>query len=89
MAEAAILVLTPVAVVAGVEAAFYTTGTRPLVAEFGRYAFPAIAPLAVLAVASLQALGRRWALLAGSGLLVGMLALSYAAQLVTLTGFYA
>jgi hypothetical protein len=89
MAEAVILVLTPIAVVAGVEAAFYTTGTRPLVAEFGRYVFPAIAPLAVLAVASLHGLGRRWALYTGSGLLVAMLALSYAAQLLTLTGFYA
>ncbi len=53
--EAAILLLMPIAVVAGFEAAFYTTGTRPLVAEFGRYAFPAIAPLAVLVVASLHA----------------------------------
>ena len=58
-------------------------------AEFGRYAFPAIAPLAVLVVASLHAFGRRWALLAGVGLLVAMLALSYASQLLTLTGFYA
>jgi hypothetical protein len=87
--EAAILLLTPVAVVAGFEAAFYTTGARPFIAEFGRYAFPAIGPLAVLVVASLHALGRRWALLAGAGLLVAMLALSYASQLVTLTGFYA
>ena len=89
LAETAILLLTPIAVVAGFEAAFYTAGTRPVIAEFGRYAFPAIAPLAVLVVASLGALGRRWALVAGAGLLVVMLALSYAAQLVTLTGFYA
>jgi len=45
--------------------------------------------LAVLVVASLHALGRRWVLLAGTGLLVAMLTLSYVAQLVTLTGFYA
>jgi hypothetical protein len=87
--EAAILLLMPIAVVAGFEAAFYTTGTRPEVAEFGRYAFPAIAPLAVLVVASLHALPRRWVLFAGAGLLAAMLALSYAAQLDTLTGFYA
>jgi hypothetical protein len=43
----------------------------------------------VIVVASLHAVGRRWALLGGAGLLVGMIALSYAAQLVTLTGFYA
>jgi hypothetical protein len=87
--ETAILLLVPVAVVAGFEAAFYTTGTRPVIAEFGRYAFPAIAPLAVLVVASLHAVGRRGMLFAGVGLLAAMLALSYAAQLVTLTGFYA
>jgi hypothetical protein len=89
LAEALIVILIPVAVVAGVEAAFYTPGARPAIAEFGRYAFPAIVPLAVLVVASLHAFGRRWALAAGACLLVAMLALSYAAQLVTLTGFYA
>jgi hypothetical protein len=87
--ELAILLLFPIAVVAGFEAAFYTSGSRPLIAEFGRYAFPAIGPLAVLVVASLHAFGRRRALLAGSGLLVAMIALSYAGQLVTLTGFFA
>ena len=87
--DAGLLLLMPIAVVAGFEAAYYTPGIRPLVAEFGRYAFPAIAPLAVLMVASLHAFGRRWALLGGAGLLVAMLALSYVAQLVTLTGFYA
>jgi hypothetical protein len=87
--ETGLLLLMPIAVVAGFEAAYYTPGARALVAEFGRYAFPAIAPLAVIVVASLQAFGRRWAVLAGAGLLVGMLTLSYAAQLVTLTGFYA
>jgi Predicted membrane protein (DUF2142) len=87
--ELAILALMPLAVVAGFEAAFYTPGARPFVAEFGRYAFPAIAPLAVLVVASLHALGRRWMIFAGAGLLVAMVALSYASQLLTLTGFYA
>jgi len=89
LVETVLLVLMPIAVVAGFEAAYYTTGTRPAIAEFGRYAFPAIAPLAVIVVASLHAFGRRLALFAGAGLLVAMLALSYAAQLVTLTGFYA
>jgi hypothetical protein len=87
--EAAILVLAPIAVVAGVEAAFYVPGSRPVIAEFGRYAFPALVPLAILLVASLHAFGRRWALPVGAGLLVAMVALSYASQLVTLTGFYA
>ncbi len=87
--ETVVLLFTPVAVVAGFEAAYFTTGIRPVIAEFGRYAFLAIVPLAVLVAASLNGLGRRWALLAGTGLLVCMLALSYASQLVTLTGFYA
>jgi hypothetical protein len=87
--ELAVLVLTPIAVVAGFEAAFYTTGMRPFIAEFGRYAFPAIAPLAVLAAASLYAFPRRWVPLAGTAVLVGMIGLSYASQLLTLTGFYA
>jgi hypothetical protein len=87
--EFALLVLMPLAVVAGFEAAFYTPGGRPFIAEFGRYTFPAIAPLAVLVVASLHAFGRRWTLAAGVVLLVAMMALCYAGQLVTLTGFYA
>jgi hypothetical protein len=87
--ELGVLVLMPIAVVSGVEAAFYTTGVRPAIAEFGRYAFPAIGPLAALVVGSLHAFGRRRMLYVGAGLLVAMLALSYAAQLTTLTGFYA
>ena len=46
--EFALLVLMAIAVVAGFEAAFYTPGVRPFIAEFGRYVFPAIGPLAVL-----------------------------------------
>lgn len=87
--ELGVLALMPLAVVAGVEAAFYTSGSRPLIPEFGRYAFPAIAPLAVLVAASLHAFGRRLILYAGAVLLVAMIALSYAGQLTTLTGFYA
>jgi hypothetical protein len=87
--ELAILLLTPIAVVAGFEAAFYTTGARNFIPEFGRYAFPAIAALAVLVGGSLYAFPRRWVPFAGSALLVGMIGLSYAAQLLTLTGFYA
>jgi hypothetical protein len=79
----------PVAVIMGFEAAYYTPGARPMIAEFGRYAFPAIVPLAVLVVGALHAFGRRAMLVAGIGLLVGMIGLSYASQLLTLTSFYA
>jgi hypothetical protein len=85
----ALLVLTPLAVMAGFEAAFYTIGTRPFLPEFGRYEFPAIICLAALVVASLHAFGRRWALQVGIGLTVATIALGFAAQLVTLTTFYA
>jgi hypothetical protein len=87
--EFALLVLIPLAVFAGFEAAFYTPGSRPVIAEFGRYEFPAIAPLAVLVVASLHAFSRRWIVYVGAGLLVAMIALSFSGQLLTLTGFYA
>jgi hypothetical protein len=87
--ELGILLLFPLAVVAGFEAAFYTSGSRPVIAEFGRYAFPAIGPLAVLGAASLYAFGRRGAVLVGAGALVAMIGLGYVGQLVTLTGFYA
>ncbi|GAC1436396.1 MAG: hypothetical protein NVSMB51_07770 [Solirubrobacteraceae bacterium] len=85
-----LLVATPAAVVAGFEAAFYyDNGLRPAVAEFGRYAFPAIGPLAILVIGSLHAFGRRRLLAAGTGLVVAMIALSIAGQLLELTAFYA
>jgi hypothetical protein len=87
--EAGLIVLMPIAVIGGFEAAFYTIGNRSFIPEFGRYAFPAIAPLAVLVVGSLHAFGRRWMVFAGAGLLAAMLALTYASQLLTLTSFYA
>jgi 4-amino-4-deoxy-L-arabinose transferase-like glycosyltransferase len=87
--ELAVLILMPVAVVVGFEAAYYTPGIRPVIAEVGRYAFPAIAPIAVLVVGALHAFGRRGMLVAGTALLVLMIAFSYASQLLTLTGFYA
>lgn len=87
--EVLAVLLMPVVVIAGFEAAYYTPGARPLIAEFGRYAFPAIAPLALIAVGSLHAFGRRRMLYVGTGALVAMIFLSYAAQLLTLTAFYA
>lgn len=87
--EAIVVALIPIFVIAGFEAAFYTTGERPVVAEFGRYAFPAIGAIAVLVAGSLHAFGRRRVLTVGVGLAVAMIALSYVGQLRTLTGFYA
>jgi hypothetical protein len=87
-AECAAIVLFPVCVVAGFEAAFYTPTSRQAIAEFGRYAFPAIGPLALLVVGALHAFGRRAVVYAGAGLATAMIALSFAGQLLTLTGFY-
>ena len=83
------LLAMPVAVIMGFEAAYFTTAPRVLIAEFGRYAFPAIGPVAILVVGALHAFGRRWMLTAGVVLAVAMIALSYASQLLTLTSFYA
>jgi Predicted membrane protein (DUF2142) len=87
-AEALVVVLMPVAVIVGFEAAYYTPQSRAVIAEFGRYAFPAIGPVAVLVVGALHAFGRRRMLTAGVVLVVAMIALSYASQLLTLTSFY-
>jgi hypothetical protein len=87
-AECAAIVLFPVCVVAGFEAAFYTPASRHAIAEFGRYAFPAIGPLALLVVGALHVFGRRALVYAGAGLATAMIALSFAGQLLTLTGFY-
>jgi len=87
--EALAVVLMPIAVIVGFVAAYYTPGARPAIAEFGRYAFPAIGPIALLVVGALHAFGRRRMLEAGVALVVATIALSYASQLLTLSSFYA
>jgi hypothetical protein len=87
--EVLAILAMPVAVIAGFEAAYYTPGVRPVIAEFGRYAFPGIAPLALISVGALHGFGRRRMVWAGAGVLIAMMFLSYASQLLTLTSFYA
>lgn len=87
--ETLAILAMPVAVIMGFEAAYYTTSPRAVIAEFGRYAFPAIGPVAVLVVGALHAFGRRRMVTVGVGLLVATMSLSYASQLLTLTTFYA
>ncbi|HXR28591.1 MAG TPA: hypothetical protein VN772_03355 [Solirubrobacteraceae bacterium] len=87
--ELAALVAMPAAVIVGFEAAYYTPGLRPVIAEVGRYAFPAIGPLAVLVVGALHAFGRHRLLAVTTAVLVAMIGLSFASQLLTLTSFYA
>jgi hypothetical protein len=61
--EALFLILVILAVIGGVEFAFYSPVPRIplLIPEQGRYAFTAIVPLAALALAGLLALPRKWA----------------------------
>jgi hypothetical protein len=88
--ELAVIALFPVCVLVAVEAAFFdpTGGGRTVVAEQGRYIFPAIAALAAIAVAGTFGLGRRWQAPLATTLVVAMIGLSYASQLLTLGSFF-
>ncbi len=87
--ECALMILVPVTVIAGFEAAFYTSGSRPAIGEFGRYAFPAIGPLAILVVGALHAFGRRRVAFVGTGLVAAVIGLDALSQILELTHFYA
>jgi hypothetical protein len=82
------LLATPVIVVAAVERSFATPGQRDTIAEMGRYLFPAIGALAILAIGALRAFGERWATRLTAGVIVSAMVLTYASQLLTLRGFY-
>jgi hypothetical protein len=87
--ELLVLVLWPIAVLVAVEAAFFApNGGRTVVAEQGRYIFPAIGALAALAVLGSFGLHRRWQTPLLTALVVSMIGLSYAGQLLTLGSFY-
>jgi hypothetical protein len=86
--EVVTVLLIPIAVIAGFEAAYYSPGVQTVIPTYGRYAFPAIVPLAVIVVGVLHSLGRRNMVYGGAALLTLMIALSYSAQLLTLTSFY-
>lgn len=82
------LLATPVIVISAVERAFSTPGQRSLIAEMGRYAFPAIGALAILAVGAWAAFGERWAARLTTAVVVGLMVFTFASQLLTLGGFY-
>jgi hypothetical protein len=87
--ELGVIALLPVCVIVAVEAAFFApNGGRTVVAEQGRYIFPAITALAAIAVAGTFGLGRRWHVVLATTLVVAMIGLSYASQLLTLGSFY-
>lgn len=82
------LVAMPIVVVAAVERAFATNGQRALIAEMGRYLFPAVGALGLLAVGAYWAWGERWAARITTGVVVSAMVLTFASQLLTLRGFY-
>jgi hypothetical protein len=87
--EVAVIALFPICVLVAVEAAFFAPdGGRTVVAEQGRYIFPAIAALAAIAVGGTFGLGRRWHVPLATALVVAMLGLSYASQWLTLGSFF-
>jgi hypothetical protein len=88
--EIAVIALFPLCVLVAVEAVFFTPngGGRTVVAEQGRYIFPAIAALAAIAVAGTYGLGRRWHVPLATLLVVAMIGLSFASQLLTLDRFF-
>jgi 4-amino-4-deoxy-L-arabinose transferase-like glycosyltransferase len=86
--ETSLVILFPIVIIAAFEAVFYTGSARSVIAEMGRYTFPALAPLAAMAVGALWALRRSWVLPAGALLLSAILAFSYASQLLTFTAFF-
>jgi hypothetical protein len=87
--EILLLILVPICVLVAVEAAFFApNGGRTVVAEQGRYIFPAIGALAALAVLGTFGFGKRWHVPLLTALVVAMIGLCYAGQLMTLGGFY-
>jgi hypothetical protein len=87
--EVLVIVLFPLCVLVAVEAAFFTpVGGRTVVAEQGRYIFPAITALAAITVGGTFAFGRRWQVPFATALVVGMMGLCYASQLLTLGSFF-
>ncbi len=87
--EVAVIALFPICVLVAVEAAYFApTGGRTVVAEQGRYIFPAIAALAAIAVSGTFGAGRRWHVPLATTLVVAMIGLSYASQWLTLGSFF-
>jgi 4-amino-4-deoxy-L-arabinose transferase-like glycosyltransferase len=82
------LIATPILVIAAVERAFATAGQRTVIAEMGRYAFPAIGALAILAAGAWGAFGERWGVRITTAVVVTLMVFTYASQLLTLGGFY-
>ena len=86
--EIAVLATALIGVIAGVEAAYFSTTPVAVLPEQGRYAFTAMVPLAAVAVGACFALGRRHAPLAAAVLVAGLTGFSFCAQVLGFTSFY-
>jgi 4-amino-4-deoxy-L-arabinose transferase-like glycosyltransferase len=86
--ELVVLLTVIASVVGAVHVAYYSSTPRPVIPEFGRYAFPAITALATAAVGAAFAFPRRLLAPALTVLVVLVLGLSWASRLLTLVGFY-
>jgi hypothetical protein len=86
--EIGVLVLAIAGVVFGVAAAYLTDSPRPVPAEQGRYVFTALVPLAMAAVGGALAFRGRIQTLVLTALVTATMALGYAGQLLTLSGFF-
>jgi hypothetical protein len=71
-----------------VAAAYVTDVPRSIPGEQGRYAFPALVPLAALAAFACLAFGRRHAVYAAAALVAAMAGLGVAGWWLALSGFY-
>lgn len=85
--ELGVLVLVVVCVFFGTEVVYFAPGD-PTIPEFGRYLFPAAAPLAGLAVLATFGVGRRHAAALAGALVTAMLVLFWAAQFLTMSALY-
>jgi hypothetical protein len=85
---AAILTLAGVGVILGVEAVWFSPDQRPTLGSYGRYAFPALAPAAVLVVFAAFGLGRRAAPALLAGRVTAMIALQLAAVWLNVSALY-
>lgn len=87
--ELAVISLVPLGTLLAVEAAFFDpVNDRTVVAEQGRYIFPAITALAAIAVAGTFGLGKRWHVPLATVLVVAVMGMSYASQWLTLGSAY-
>jgi hypothetical protein len=88
--EVLVLAAAIVGVIGGVHAFYYTQTPRGgIIAEMGRYAFPAITAFAAAALGGAFFFRRRsWVVPYVSALAVGVVVLSYASQLLAIGRFY-